>query len=318
MKKILVVLLISLAGFGQKNPKVEPVLPDVLMQFPNVRDFTLSPLADEFYFTAQSPLGEFSAILAIKKKNGMWSAPEIASFSGKYKDLEPFFAPDGLKLYFASDRPLADTAETPKDFDIWYVQRSSRNSAWSAPIRIATTVNSEYNEFYPSVAANNNLYFTSDAPGAKGKDDIFLSRWKNGGYTSPVSLSNAINSEGYEFNAYVAPDESFLIFSGYNRKDGLGSGDLYVSYQNTNGTWSNAKNLGEAINSKQMDYCPFVHTATATLYFTSRRSRLNSPSPGFTTIRELLNEINTYENGLSRIYKVTITQLLSSTQRKRP
>jgi hypothetical protein len=36
-------------------------------------------------------------------------------------------------------------------------------------------------------------------------------------------MGDVINTESYEFNAYVAPDESFLIFSGYNREDGYGS-----------------------------------------------------------------------------------------------
>ena len=64
----------------------------------------------------------------------------------------------------------------------------------------------------------------------KGKDDIFVSKWENGKYTEPVSLSDSINSDGYEFNAFIAPDESYIIFTAYQREDGFGSGDLYMSY----------------------------------------------------------------------------------------
>ena len=252
----------------------------------------------------------------IRKKNGVWSQPEIAPFSGTYKDLEPFLAPDGLKLYFVSDRPLNVAEEKPGNFDIWYVQRDHKNAAWSTPVNMGKPVNSEHNEFYPAVSRNNNLYFTSDAPNAKGKDDIFLSEWKNGRYTTPVSLSESINSAGYEYNAWIAPDESFIIFGGYNRKDGLGSGDLYISYKNMDGTWSKAKNMGEGINSKQMDYCPFINLKTATLYFTSKRSQLKSNPSGYATARELLSEINRYENGLSRIYKKAVGQLLSAAKNK--
>ncbi|WP_321538323.1 hypothetical protein [Flavobacterium piscinae] len=48
----------------------------------------------------------------------------MVSFTGKYKDLEPFLSTDGLKLYFASNRPLTESGE-PKDFDIWYVERKT-------------------------------------------------------------------------------------------------------------------------------------------------------------------------------------------------
>jgi hypothetical protein len=306
---IISILFVSQLGFAQKESSVQPFLPNIFKQFPSVRDFTISSSQDEAFFTAQSYLGELSVIINIKKEKGKWSEPEIAPFSGGYQDLEPFLAPDGLRLYFASNRPLSDTTNKAKDFDIWYVQRENRNSGWLSPINIGPPINTENNEFYPSVATNNNLYFTSDA-NSKGKDDIFFSEWQNGHYSIPASLSDSINSDGYEFNAYVAPDESFIIFSGYNRGDGLGSGDLYISYQNTNGLWSKARNLGSEINSDRMDYCPFIDMNRKTLYFTSKRSHLDYSPSGFKTINELLSEMNKYENGSSRIYKVSMEQIL--------
>ena len=52
-------------------------------------------------------------------------------FPGKYFDIEPFLSSDGLKLFFASNRPLASTDEKTKDFDIWYVERENKNAEWS-------------------------------------------------------------------------------------------------------------------------------------------------------------------------------------------
>ena len=72
----------------------------------------------------------------LKKENNVWSNPEIVSFSGKYFDIEPFLSADGLKLYFASNRPLDNADDKTKDFDIWYVQRENKNSKWSSPINI--------------------------------------------------------------------------------------------------------------------------------------------------------------------------------------
>ena len=151
-------------------------------------------------------------------------------------------------------------------------QRENKNSAWSSPVNVGSPINSDKNEYYPCISDNNNFYLTSDASASKGKDDICLSKWENGKYTTPISLSDSINSEGYEFNAFVAPDESYLIFSGFQREDGFGGGDLYISYRISDNVWTKAKNLGPEINSDKMDYCPFVDTKTNTLYFTSKRS----------------------------------------------
>jgi hypothetical protein len=309
MKCILISLMLIGISFAQ--PQVQHFLPDVFTQFPGVRDLAISSTQDEAYFTAQSYLGEISVILDIRKENGMWSQSKIASFSGKYQDLEPFLSPDGLRLYFASNRPLNTSETKTKDFDIWYVERESQATEWSEPVNIGSPVNSESDEFYPSISDNGNLYFTSNAAGSKGKDDIFFSKWENGRYSTPVSLSDSVNSEGYEFNAFISPDESFIIFSGYNREDGLGSGDLYISFKNADGTWSKAKNLGSEINSDKMDYCPFVDLNSRILYFTSKRSRLDYGTSGFAAVSDLLTEIDKYENGLSRIYQVSVQQMLS-------
>ena len=306
MKKILVILVLLIVplGFSQQASTVQPEAADIIMQFPNVRDFTISPSLNEAYFTAQSILSEISVIIKIEKQMGEWAEPKIVPFSGKYRDMEPFLSPDGLRLFFASDRPLYDSIDKPKDFDIWYVERNDNNSNWSIPINIGSPINTDQDEFYPSLSNNHNLYFTCDFQNSKNKDDIYFSKRENGKYLPPVALNDSINSEGYEFNSFIAPDESYIIFTGYNREDGLGSGDLYISYKIADDKWSKAKNMGAEINSDKMDFCPFVDANSNTLFFTSKRSQLNENPQSFTSAKDLLGAINKYENGSSRIYKV--------------
>lgn len=305
--RIILILIISVSQLIAQQKK-EGFDLKILKNFTKVRDFTINRSNQEVYFTVQSPKEELSGIFTSSLKNGEWQAPELVSFSGKYKDLEPYLSPDGLKLYFASNRPLVKTTTETKDFDIWYVTRKTRQSSWSAPINIGAPINTKYNEFFPAIAVSNNLYFTSDRPDARGKDDIFVSVWEEEAYEKAMALPEAINTEGYEFNAYIAPDESFIIFTGYARKNGLGSGDLYISYKTKEGNWTVAKNMGKTINSDQMDYCPFVHWSSKTMYFTSRKSLVKPPKK--TSTESFLTAIDTYSNGLSRIYKKDISTLL--------
>ena len=285
----------------------EAALP-ILNNFNKVRDFTISNNQTESYFTVQSPNEELSGIFKALKIKEEWQEAVLVSFSGQFKDLEPFLSPNGLQLYFASNRPLLVSETKIKDFDIWVVERNTIDDNWSEPRNLGAPINSEHNEFYLSIANSNNMYFTSDRPSVKGKDDIFLSEWKNGKYQTAISMSSAINTENYEYNAYIAPDESFILFGGYKRKDGFGSGDLYISYKE-DGKWTLAKNMGDTINSKYMDYCPFVDWTTKTLYFTSKRSILKADNKHNSS--EFLNNITSYNNGLSRIYKVDISTLLN-------
>ncbi len=306
-----IIFLYSLFSFSQSSTEnvVEPFLEDIVSQFPNVRDLAISPNGKEAVFSAQSFMGDISALMIVSKTDTKWSNPEIISFSGQYFDIEPFFSSDGLKLFFASNRPMDNTSTTVKDFDIWYVERASTEASWSAPINLGAPVNTEMDEFYPVVTNSNNLYFTLDNPSLKRKDDIYISEFKNGAYTQPKPLSDSINSEGYEFNAFIAPDESFIIYTCYNRDDGYGSGDLYVSYKQKNGEWSISKNMGQKVNSNKMEYCPFVDTQNGILYFTSKRLKTTSFKEK-QSIEDLKTIFYSYENGLSRLYKISITNLI--------
>ncbi len=298
-----IALLLSSVSIGKEpTQRVKPFLSEIVSQFPDVRDVAISPDELEVYFTIQSYNNELSAIVFVKNVAGSYTKPEVASFSGRFSDLEPCFSSDGLKMYFVSNRPMADTGSVTKDYDIWYVQRKSLTDAWSKPINMGAPVNSEDNEFYPSFGKSGNLYFTCDGKGTKGKDDIFLSEMKNGKYSERVSLSDSINSEGLEFNAFVAPDESYLIYTCYNKKGDFGSGDLYYSSKE-NGVWTKGVNMGAEINTSRMEYCPFVDTKNGVLYFTSRRNNVNTNFDRPQTIDELLKEMNRYENGQSRLYQ---------------
>ena len=301
--QIFLMLLLGIFGFSQEHAKPFPAL-KMLSNFQNVRDFTISKNQDEIYFTIQNPTEDRAVIAVIKKNKKSWSEPEMTSFSGNFRNIEPFLTQDGLRLYFASNRSINDTTTKAKDYDIWYVERKDLKSEWSKPINVGAPVNSINDEFYPCVTLNGNLYFTSDAIKTLGKDDILVCKWDGKQYTEPENLGMNINSPGYEFNAFVSPNEEFIIYTCYGRPDGLGSGDLYISYKNNTGNWDEPKNLGKTINSKQMDYCPFYDITTQTLYFTSKRTAVIEKI--FTNLQEFETEISMYENGLSRIYKLNI------------
>lgn len=285
-----------------KTTDVRSVLPH-LSDYSNIRDFTISSDGNEAYITVQNPTEERRTICRITKSNGVWSKPIPAPFSGNSKDLEPYLSPNNLRLYFVSNRPNSFEKE---NYDIYYVERMHKDSTWSSPVNVGSPINTSGDEFYPAIAQSGNLYFTTVKVENKGKDDIYMSTYSNQKYAAPIALDSVINTPGYEFNSFIAPDESYIIFSGYNRPDGLGSGDMYISYKNENNTWSKAENLSKKINSKYMDYCPFVDTKNEILYFTSRRNE--SSEIEINNNFQLEQEMLKYQNGSSRIYQVEFKQ----------
>ena len=286
--------------FAASNAQTPVLFTDVSTNL-NERDIAISPDGQEMYYTVQTSRNILSTILYRKRQRNGWSKPEVAPFSGVFNDLEPAFSPDGKKLYFCSNRPLSGSAT--KDYDIWVMERTG--TVWSSPKNLGSPVNTTANEFYPSVTENGNLYFTAEKEGAIGNEDIFVSRANAEGYAQPVPLDTAVNSKLWEFNAFVSPDESYIIFTSYGRKDDSGGGDLYMSI-NRNNQWQPAVNL-KGINSTTIDYCPFVYKGV--LYFTSCRHNVTSTRQSRMDYDALMKWHGSPLNGSENIYSVNFSEL---------
>ncbi len=183
-------------------------------------EVTISPDGQEVFWAEQGGI-RFS-----RQVNGRWTTPQRASFSQpssvlRYDDV-PVVAPDNRRLFFLSQRPIGYAS--PNDENIWYVERTT--AGWSEPVPLPQVVNSVPEiHWQVSVANNGTVYFS-------GSDKIYVSRYANGTYGAPEPLE-AINAFGRVICPFIAPDESFLIFTRLHQFVGT----LYISFRNANGQW---------------------------------------------------------------------------------
>jgi Tol biopolymer transport system component len=266
-----------------------------------------TPDGRTLYFLKDSPTFNFWTIVVSHFKNNRWSTPEIAPFSGQYRDADPFITADGSKLYFISDRPVVaagGTAEA-RALDIWMMEK--RGNDWSEPRNPGTPVNSAGNEWYPTVASDGTLYFGSDRAGGKGRTDLYRARLAGGKYLEPENLGEAVNTPSDEFEPYIAPDQSYLIFMAA-RPDGRGGSDLFISY-NRAGIWTKAVNLGEKINSSGSEYSPKVSPDGRYFFWTSTRGFGSTPQTKPLTYTEFISKLRSPRNGLGDIYQIDLSAL---------
>jgi ankyrin repeat protein len=208
-------------------------------------------------------------IMTSKQAGEAWAAPDFASFSTDYVgDDVPHFLPDGSRLFFLSSRPGEPGGESPGE-QIWYVDRTEQG--WSDPILIGGGPNELSKHWQFSVAANGNIYFNSGDPGGVGRGDIYVSRYVDGNWEPAENLGPTVNTEHDEASPFIAPDESYLIVTGMDHPDNVGTVDLYISFKGENGEWTPLTNMGEAVNTSSHELCPFVTTDGRYLFFNSHR-----------------------------------------------
>jgi Tol biopolymer transport system component len=131
-----------------------------------------------------------------------------------------------------------------------------KGKTWGEPIHLGKDINSDSQDYYPMMTSIGILYFSSQREGP-GTNNIYRSELVNGKYAKAVKLGEAINTEHREFDPYISPDESILIFTS-SRPEGFGSGDLYISFKDKTGKWTKAKNMGDKINTPGSEYCSWI------------------------------------------------------------
>lgn len=279
MKKPFSLILVLILSFLQLNllrgqstsyidnqpPKLEPtVFAKGLVSMEGRYEFgsVFSPDGQEFYYAVIKKGKE--SIWGMRYKAGKWSEPFVVIEDERAGFNDPFLSPDGQRLYYIT-KYREEQNHTRTDHDIWYSVREGEG--WSKPINAGPEINSVDNEYYISFTAGGTMYFSTNH--YNNNFNIYSSEFNNGAFQKAKKESSAINTGAYEADVFIAPDESYIIFA-TTRRSGYGSGDLYISFKQ-NGEWTKAKNMGDAINTKTNELCPYVTYDGKYLLYTSNQ-----------------------------------------------
>jgi len=252
------------AYLGQKLPDSIPLV--FAKGFISTENFVHSPTfssdGNELYYTVESRRYHGGTIFETKQVNGVWIQPKPIKIDGDYREIDPFLSADNNTMYYCTNRPLIEGDSTRTNSDMWMIK--SEENIWSKPIHLGLKINNNENDdWFPTLSNKGNLFFST---GPDRSSNIVYSKIKDGSYQKPISLGPKVNSERRDYDPVIAPDESYIIFSS-NRANGFGSVDLYISFKANDGNWTKAKNMGELINTKEIEFAPRLSPDGKYLFF---------------------------------------------------
>jgi outer membrane protein OmpA-like peptidoglycan-associated protein len=128
-------------------------------------------------------------------------------------------AEDGNTLYFSSDRPGGEGG-----VDIY--RSHKKDGKWTTPHNLGATVNTMGDEFYPFMANDSTLYFSSNGHGGIGGLDIYLTRIRKNVFSTPENLGYPLNTSSDDFSMVLDKGGRSGVFSS-NRDGGVGYDDIY-------------------------------------------------------------------------------------------
>lgn len=153
--------------------------------------------------------------------DGQWSEP-IALFvpGAGVNYCHPAISPDGMHLYFSSNRQGGYG-----NYDLYRVDNV--DGSWSEPVNLGPEINSASNELFPTLLSRDILSFSSNRPGGTGGFDIYLAKIFRKTSIEVTRLPAPINSESDDMSLILTGDNSKAYFSSA-RQGGKGMDDIYL------------------------------------------------------------------------------------------
>lgn len=228
--------------------------------------------------------------------------PEVANFSGLYRDEYPIFSPDGETVYFMSWRPDSIGNEPLNNFRHW--ETGFTGKKWEEP-----TINNKFHKdlWGYSMSADGNLWGWASFEEGRDDADIYFQLFEGKNYSEPVNAGDSINSAAIEYCPFISRDGNTLVFC----RMGTGSLDgIYISLKDKDGIWSKAMRLPESVNLNASERFPSLSIDGRILYF-NRQDRPYQPFSGkVLTFKDIINSYlytpangNIYYIDMKNIYK---------------
>ena len=183
---------------------------------------TVSPDGREVYWAARDGIK-----VTTMTADGHWTIPQPVSFGGRPStsgEDAPVLSPDNQTLYFTL---LTHTGRTGWSFR--YSERTA--SGWSEPRPLPDVINSTGGTHWQVSVSNSGTLCFGVASGSG--DGIYCSRSAGGTYATPEPVQ-AANDLGDVICPFIAPDESYLLFS---RVVSGRSGGHYVCFKGRDDRW---------------------------------------------------------------------------------
>ena len=164
-------------------------------------------------------------------------------------------------------------------------------------------------EYLPALTADEReLVFTRRVDNRQ--EDFFRAVRTDTGWqtATPLAGVNTPNNEGAQA---LSADGRLLVFTACDRRDGLGSCDLYFSRREADG-WTEPRNLGAPVNTAAWESQPSLAANGNLLFFASRRpggrgkadlyASGRTPSGGWTEPLNLGEAVNTPEDDMAPFF----------------
>ena len=229
---------------GQKPPGTtpEPFAPGLVTTDQWEYGGVFSPEQNEFYFIREVKGKKEQEFVVFQYAHKRWQDSVLSARVG-----QAYIAPDGKTMHLGRR----------------YKERTA-DGGWSALKKLGSPF--EEIQIMRLTASLKGTYVFDEIGMPDGDGVIRYSKLINGKREAPRAFGKAINTGRMNAHPFIAPDESYMLWDG-ERDSGYGDSDIYISFRQQDGSWGEAINLGDQINTTAWEAAATVTPDGKYLFF---------------------------------------------------
>lgn len=194
-----------------------------------------------------------------------------SKINSRYHESSAVFSKDGQTMYFTRNnftkRKRGKDGAGTTHLKLYRSKRTEKG--WGEAEELPFN-SDEFSNAHPAISKDGKfLIFSSDRPGGEGQSDLYKVTIEGDGFGEPVSLGDAVNTEGRETFPFI--DTNGDLYFASDGHVGLGGLDIFVSEMTSEGNYEKGFNIGAPINSKADDFSFVINSTTGLGYFASNR-----------------------------------------------
>lgn len=213
--------------------------------------------------------GEPSLYDSLKvNKEDLKLAKKMKGINKRFNDGPVSFYPSGDSLIFTRSAKKKSKGTNKHVLELYSGKFDGEKVSDIKPLPFNSK---DYSVGHPSLSADGKtLYFASDMPGGQGGTDLYMAKFENGSWGTPVNMGTNFNTPGNESFPFVNGEGQFFFAS--DGLPGLGGLDIFMAWPNGAG-FEAPENLGYPANTEYDDFGYICDKENKTGYLSSNRRR---------------------------------------------
>lgn len=211
----------------------------------------------------------------LKKKTVPFNPKVLANISTGANEYLPYLSADESVFLFTRTMPAQSkdkVYQTDKEKEVFTISRKQKDGSFDKGEPMEWPFNENANEGGASMTIDNkHLFYTiyKNEGGLQPNADIYYSDMVDDAWTEIRKVPGINDPVYWDSQPSVSADGNTIYFAS-DRPGGFGKADIWKTERDpVTRYWKKPVNLGPKINTPGLEKCPFIHSDSETLYYSS-------------------------------------------------